>query len=220
MRGVRELALPLWRTLPWRALGAAGAAGLLLAGLPRLMGSNEWWTLFLLRGAVLAFALGLAFVLDDPARHITAPVPTRRWVRHALRAVLVAPPAAVWWTAAVLLVPGDVRPPVADVTLEAGAMFALALAVAAIAVHRSEDATPGTLVAAVLLAAAALTPLLLPDDWALFVPTADERWGAAHDRWGMVLAGAAVVWAVCGPEPLRSLKLRPRATLGLTGSGR
>ncbi|WP_210592516.1 ABC transporter [Streptomyces sp. GESEQ-35] len=213
MRGVRELAVPVWRTLPWRVLGAAGAAGLLLAGLPRLMGSNAWWALFLLRGAALAFALGLAFVLDDPARNTTTPVPTRRWVRHALRAVLVAPAAAVWWTAAALLVPGDVRPPVADVTLEAGAVFALALAVAAIAVHRSEDPTPGTLVAAVLLAAAALTPLLLPDDWALFVQVADERWAAAHDRWGFVLAGAAVVWGVCGREPVRRLRF-PTGTSG------
>ncbi|MDO0934283.1 ABC transporter [Streptomyces sp. DG2A-72] len=211
MRGVTALVVPVLRTLPWRVLGASAVAGLLLAGLPRLLGLNAWWALLLLRGAVLAFALGLAFVLDDPARHTTAPVPTRRWIRHALRAVLVAPAAGVWWAGAVWLVPGPVRPPVADVALEAGAVFAVALAAAAAAVHRSDEPAPGTLVAAVLLASAALAPLLLPDDWALFVSVTDERWGAAHDRWAMVLAGAAVVWGVCGAEPLRRRWVRARS---------
>ncbi|WP_210582551.1 ABC transporter [Streptomyces sp. GESEQ-4] len=203
MRGVTALVVPVLRALPWRVLGASAAAGLLLAGLPRLFGLDTWWALLLLRGAVLAFALGLAFVLDDPARHTTAPVPTRRWIRHALRAALVAPVAGAWWVGAVLLVPGSLRPPLADVTLEAGAVFAVALAVAAAAVHRTDQPTPGTLVAATLLASAALTPLLLPDDWALFVSVTDERWGAAHDRWWMVLAGAVVVWGACGTEPVR-----------------
>lgn len=64
-----------------------------------------WQTLLLLRGAALIGALGLAFLLDDPARHLTVPVPTPRLVRQVLRVALVAPLAVLWWTAALLLTP-------------------------------------------------------------------------------------------------------------------
>ncbi|MEU0248710.1 ABC transporter [Streptomyces sp. NPDC006235] len=204
LRVTRELVLPVCRILPLGVVGTAGAAGLLLAALSRITGeTGERLSLHLLRAAVLAFALGLVFLLDDPARHTTATVPVPRPVRVALRVALVVPATAAWWTAALLLVPPDRRPPVADITLEAGAAFALAVAGAAVAVRCSEAARPGPPVAAGLLTSAVLAALFWPGRWALFVPVQDDRWAAAHDRWAVVLAGAVLVGALGSVEPLR-----------------
>ncbi|MFI6659649.1 ABC transporter [Streptomyces sp. NPDC050523] len=205
MRVTRELALPVLRTLPWRAPAAGAGLGLLIAGAQRLSGGTPEpsLSLTLLRTAILAYALGLAFLLDDPARHTTATVPTRRALRTALRLALVAPVTALWWTAALLLVPSQVRPPVGAVTLEAAATCVLALAAGAAAVRLSDAPAPGPSVAAALLFTAVVTPLLLPWRWDLLVPLGDERWGAAHERWAWVLVGAAVLWGLCLPEPLR-----------------
>ncbi|WP_449488250.1 hypothetical protein [Streptomyces purpurascens] len=116
-----DLIVAACRTLPLGLVAAAGGTGLLMAALSRTTGeAGEWLALPLLRVAILAFAMGLVFLLDDPARHTTATVPTPRPVRIALRVGLVAPVVAAWWTAALLLVPRDLRPPVADITLEAG----------------------------------------------------------------------------------------------------
>lgn len=199
------LVRPVARTVPWRAIGTAGILGLLLAGVPRLTGdqTNDWLALNALRASALAFALGLAFLLDDPARHTTAAVPTRRAVRHALRLALVAPVTAAGWTAALYLVPRAVRPPEADITLEAAAIVSLALAGAAFAVRGSGRTRPGRAVAGGLLVPGVLAPLLWPGRWALFVTPDDERWAAAHDRWAVLLCAALAVAAVCAAEPLR-----------------
>ncbi|MEV0242007.1 ABC transporter [Streptomyces sp. NPDC050674] len=200
---IRQLVFPVHRTAPWAAIGAAGATGLLLAALTRTGETAEQLSLYLLRAAILAFAVGLAFLLDDPARHTTAVVPTRRPVRIALRTALAVPATAAWWTVALLLVPPGVRPPVADITLEAGAAFVLAVAGAAAAVRFSEVTRPGPPVAGALLTTAVLTLLFWPGRLALFVPVQDERWAAAHERWAVVLGGAVLLGLVCTVEPLR-----------------
>ncbi|MFJ9543083.1 ABC transporter [Streptomyces sp. NPDC101225] len=201
----RELAPPAWRALPWRAPAAGAGLGLLIVGAPRLAGGtpDSWLALTLLRAAILAHALGLAFLLDDPARHTTATVPVRRALRTVLRLAPVVPVTALWWTAALLLVPERVRPPVGALTLEAAATCVLALAAGAAAVRLTDAPAPGPSVAAAFLFTAVVAPLLLPGRWALLVPVGDERWAAAHHRWAAVLVGAAVLWGLCLPEPLR-----------------
>ncbi|MFI2379518.1 ABC transporter [Streptomyces sp. NPDC018964] len=212
------------RTMPWRTIAVAGALGLLLAAVPRLMGDQATGRLALhaLRASAVAFALGAAFVLDDPARHTTAAVPTRRAVRHGLRVLLVAPVAAVWWTAALLLVPAPVRPPAAAITLEAATALALALTGAALVIHRGDGARPGQAVAGALLVGSVLGPLLTPGSWALFTTPDDARWAAGHDRWAVLLCAAVVVGAVCATEPGRRLTLRgprgPRPPSGTSGT--
>ncbi len=204
-RASAQLVGPVLRALPRRALGAGAAAGLVLAALPRLLSTHPdpWMALLLLRGAALAFALGLTFLLDDPARHVTAAVPTRRMVRGALRTALVAPFAALWWTAAVLLIPAQVRPPVGDITLEAAAAAVVALAASATAIRLTEEAEPGQRVAITLLATSMAAALLLPQHWGLFATPKEKWWSPGHQHWALILAGAAVVWAACGPEPIR-----------------
>jgi threonine/homoserine/homoserine lactone efflux protein len=202
---IRALLRPVSRTLPRRALAAGSALGLLLAGSPRLLSSppDAWLCLSLLRAAALAFGLGLAFLLDDPARHTTAAVPTRRPVRIGLRVALVAPFAVLWWTTALLLVPEETRPPVGAVTLEAVAIAVLALAAAALAVRCSDVAEPGVGVSAGLPVAVLACALLLPERWELFVAVADPRWDAAHERWAGLLVMAAVVGVCSVAEPRR-----------------
>jgi hypothetical protein len=127
----------------------------------------------------------------------------------------------VWWTAALLLVPGPVRPPAAGITLEAATALALALAGAALTNHRGDSARPGQAVAAFLLVGSVLGPLLVPGRWALFVTPGDPRWAAAHDRWTVLLCAAVVVGAVCATEPRRRLTLRGlRSPSGTSGPSR
>lgn len=145
MRVTRELAFPVLRTLPWRAVAAGGGLGLVIAGVQRFAGGepDAWAALVLLRSAILAHALGLAFLLDDPARHTTAAVPVRRPVRTALRLGYAVALTALWWTALLLLVPSEVRPPVGDITLEAATACALALAIGALAPRLTDEPRPG-----------------------------------------------------------------------------
>ncbi|MGK3944772.1 ABC transporter [Streptomyces caeruleatus] len=207
-RGVLVVAVA--RTVPWRAVGAGAVVGLLVAGLPRLLSGppDAWLGLNVLRAAALVLALGLAFLLDDPARRLTAPVPTRRWVRTGLRVALVVPVAALWWAAALALVPEEARPPLGAVTLEAATTAALALAAAALAVRCTDEPEPGPSVAAGVLTLALLAPLLLPARWDLFVPLGAPDWEAAHLRWAVVLAGALLLGAACAPEPVHALGAR------------
>jgi hypothetical protein len=198
------------RTVPWRAVGAGAVVGLLVVALPRLLSGppDPWPALTLVRAAALVFALGLAFLLDDPARRLTTPVPTRRWVRTGLRVALVTPVAALWWTAVLALVPAQVRPPLGAITLEAATTAALALAAAALAVRFADEPEPGPSVAAGLLTLAVVAPPLVPARWELFVAVGDPRWEAAHVGWAVLLGAAVLVWAGCGPEPLRRRELR------------
>ncbi|MGW3940088.1 ABC transporter [Streptomyces phaeochromogenes] len=205
----RALLTPLLRTLPWRALAAGGATALLLAGIPRMLSGapDPWLGLISLRGAALALALGLAFLLDDPARHITSAVPVRRPLRVGLRVALAAPWAALCWTAAVFLVPGEARPPVGALTLEAIATAVFALAAAALIIRRSTVTGPGVAVSTWLLCTAAAAFLLLPDSWSLLVTPDDPRWTDTHERWAMLLAVALVVGTRACVEPLRAWRL-------------
>ncbi|MEV7144561.1 ABC transporter [Streptomyces tauricus] len=199
----RALVPPVWRALPRRALAAATAVGLLLAGIPRMQSGppDPLVGLYALRAAALAFALGLAFLLDDPARHITAAVPARRPVRVALRVALVAPWAALGWTAALLLVPQEARPPVGALTLEAAATAVLALAAAALVVRRTQATEPGAAISTWLLATGATAFLLLPPHWTLFVTPTDPRWQSTHTHWALLLTAAATTTALATTEP-------------------
>lgn len=201
---VAELIPAVWRTLPWRALGSGAAMGLVIAGTTRVWEEhyNPWLALNTLRASALAFALGMAFLLDDPARHTTATVPTPRPLRQALRLAVVAPFAALSWIAAILLVPTGLRPPLGPVTLEAITAGVLALALGAAWIRRSQEPEPGVSIAVALLTLAVLTLLLIPEDWTLFVDPDDPRWADSHERWWGVLAAAVTLAAVWAREPL------------------
>ncbi|MCX4763161.1 ABC transporter [Streptomyces sp. NBC_01275] len=207
----------MWRSLPWRALAGAGALGLLLAGTTRLPdrapGDGLGW--FVLRLTALAGALGLAFLLDDPARNTSATTPFARPARTVLRLVLITPLTVLWWTAAVLLIPAPTRPPLGPATLEAAAMAALALALATTAVRFTDTAETGRGTATWLTIAAAVT-VLVPERWGLLGLPGEPYWVATQVRWAAVLGVTAALSALWTPEPLRGLFLRGLSTRGLS----
>ncbi|KAA0923324.1 ABC transporter [Streptomyces apricus] len=207
----RALLRPVWRTLPRRALVAAAAAGLLLAAVPRMQSGppDPQLGLFALRAAALAFGLGLAFLLDDPARHLTTAVPVRRPVRIGLRVALVLPWAVLCWTTALLLVPAPARPPAGDLTLEAAATAVLALTAAALMTRRTLITEPGVMTSTWLLCTAAAAYLLLPHDRTLLVTPDDPRWQTTHTHWALLLAAATAVGLRACTDPVRA-RLRPR----------
>lgn len=183
------LALPFARTLPWVALLAAAALALAVVRL------GDAQTLHL-RLAALALCIGGAFLLDDPAAETIESVPASLLFRRLLRLALALPVLAAAWA---LVVRSAGHVPAWELTLELGALLAVALALAA----RAGGVAAGpTLLVLFGLAA------LLPSRWALLVPgPEDPRWSAAHGRWALVLAAglAAVVWASLDPgRPRRS----------------
>ncbi|MGW1532191.1 ABC transporter [Streptomyces aureus] len=202
---VRALVRPVWRALPRGAVLTGAGVGLLLAGSSLTVAEepDPFLCLTLLRAAALAFGLGLAFLLDDPARHTTATVPTRRPVRTGLRLALVVPITAACWTAALFLVPAKGRPPMGAITVEAAAIMAVALASALLAVRYSEAVEPGIGISAGLVGAFFASAVMLPSRWELFVGTTDQRWDDAHRRWAGVLVVAVLAGALSLAEPLR-----------------
>ncbi|MFF8972503.1 ABC transporter [Streptomyces sp. NPDC014995] len=192
----------------------AGGLGLALAGAVRLVGRapGEELGAVLLRFVALSGALGLAFLLDDPARHTTATTPLGRSLRAGLRLALVVPLVALWWTAALLLIPEPNRPPLGPATLEAAAMAAAALALASAAVRFTDTAEVGK-GTAIRLGAAALVVVLVPERWGLSAVPGEPWWEATQVRWAVVLGATVAATALCTPEPLR----RRPAHLDLSG---
>lgn len=200
---------PVARCLPWRAPATGGGIGLVLVAVPWAFSleleTGAWVSL--LRMTALSGALGVAFAFDDPARHTTGVLPVPRPLRQGLRVALMLPAVVAWW-AAVLGVTAvgasGAALPVGALTMEAAALCALAVALAAGAVRFTALETPGPAAAGVLLAlfvSAAVLASRIP----LLVPFGDDRWETAHRLWTALLALAALTWAACAPEPRRPL---------------
>ena len=208
---VAALVRPTARSLPWPLFAAGWALGLAIAAVPVLFSSHLSAEVLvnLVRVAALCGAVGMAFVLDDPARHTTGVPPVPRPLRQALRAAVVLPAVVAWWAAllAVLRAGADPGPwaalPSGAVTVEAGALSALALALAAATVRFSALRVPGPAVAGAVLALPVMAGALLPPRFALFVRPGDPRWDDAHVLWAGVLATVLTAWLVCAPEPRR-----------------
>ncbi|MFD9395242.1 ABC transporter [Streptomyces sp. NPDC060000] len=201
---LRALVPPVWRSLPWRALTAAGGLGLLLASTTRLPDEapDAELGLLVLRLTALTGALGLAFLLDDPARNTTATTPVGRPRRTVLRLAVAAPMTALWWAAALLLTPGPTRPALGPATLEAAGMACAALALATIAVRFTRTAEVGR-TTAIRLGAAAAVAVLVPNRWGLLGTSQDPYWQATQVRWAVVLGATVALSVLWTPEPLR-----------------
>ncbi|MDR6974545.1 hypothetical protein J2X68_001223 [Streptomyces sp. 3330] len=218
---LRSLAPPVWRGLPRRALATAGGLGLLLAGATRLPDHAPDAELgrLVLRLTALTGALGLAFLLDDPARNTTATTPVGRPRRTVLRLAAVVPLWALWWAAAVLLTPGPTRPALGPATLEAAGTAGAALVLATIAVRFTPAAEAGRS-AAIRLGTAAAVAVLVPNRWGLLGTPEDPYWAATQLRWALLLAATVTLSVLWTPEPLRG---RPRRSgsgrLGASGGG-
>ncbi|WP_329218692.1 ABC transporter [Streptomyces sp. NBC_01485] len=200
---LRTLVTPVWRSLPRRALTTAGGVGLLLAATTRLPDTAPDADLgqLVLRLTALTGALGLVFLLDDPARNTTEATPVGRPRRTALRLALVAPLTVLWWATALLLVPAPTRPALGPATLEAAAMSCAALALATLAVRFTATPEAGRSMAIWLGVAAGVT-LLVPNKWGLLGTPHDPYWVATQVRWAVVLGATLTLSAIWTPEPL------------------
>ncbi|MFC5746023.1 hypothetical protein [Actinomadura rugatobispora] len=202
---LRALVRPVARSMVWMAPAAGAGLGLVLVAVPLVLSLelDAGTVLYLLRMAALSGALGMAFVLDDPARHTTDVVPVQRPVRQGLRLVLALPPLAAWWAVVCALAAAGTEGgglPVGAATLEAAALVAAALAIAAGAVRFTSAASPGLAAGGAVLAIA-IASAVLPGGLALTVPLGDDRWEEAHRLWAAVLTLGLAAWTVLAQEP-------------------
>ena len=202
--------------ITWRPIVLGAALGPIIVLVPealisRLTGAH---LTTLARVAAICFALGAAFLLDDPATRSTPAVPTARLARNLIRVILAAPVIALWCTLTLGLATttgqhaGTAHLPVAALTLEAASLLVTALALAAIAQRRTTDGNPGVIAAPAVLLLAALA-WFLPGPAALILRPTDPHWTASHYRWTAVLATALVAFLWASHE-----RERPRVPRG------
>jgi hypothetical protein len=202
---------PTARAMRWGSFLTAAAVGLAVVAVPSALTvelqAGDLTTL--LRVAAVCAALGTAFLLDDPAEPTVRSVPTPRLVRHALRVGTAAVVVALWWVVALAVTVAGaeggtgagLRP--GALTLEAAALAATALAVAAVGRRLLSEAVVSQ-VAAPAMVMLAVTGFLLPDGVAVFVAPDSQAWSAAHARWAGVFAVAAATIALASRDPVRS----------------
>ena len=156
-----------------------------------------------LRLAMIVAALGYAFLLDDPSEPTTEGVAGSLLLRRSLRVVLLLPATAAWW-AAVLWRVQEVHPelplPVAALTLEAAALLAVTMALAA-AGSRLAPERRGGVVAAPALLALTSAAFLLPARVALYAQPGSAAWTGAHRRWALLLGLALATFAAASRDP-------------------
>lgn len=211
VRAAASLLGPTAKLVPW----AHVCAGTVLAfGVVSAVRGNEWAdvpaVVHAVRVGAVAIAVSLAFVFDDPTEAMLAGTPVTVAVRRSVRLVVVLPLVALlwvgllWWAWSTPAIqqttaswPG-LPLPVSALTLEVGALAAVALASSAVSMWRSRSTTGGLVAGPAGLAAAAAL-LLLPPSLALWVPYApappvnsvtDARWlawVAAHQRWAALI---------------------------------
>jgi fluoroquinolone transport system permease protein len=205
LRLVPALLVPTARAVGWAAplAGFALSLGLLaLAVRPGLELPAERLVLWL-RIAMTVGALGCAFLLDDPSEPTTEGVAGSLLLRRSLRVVLLLPATAAWWIAVVWRVRA-VQPglplPVAALTLEAAALLAVTLALAA-AGSRLAPERRGGVVAAPALLALASAGFLLPAQATLYAPPDSAAWDGAHRRWALLLGLALAAFAAASRDP-------------------
>jgi hypothetical protein len=207
LRLVPALLVPTARAVGWGPPLAAFTVSLgLLAlavrpGLALPTGQLVLW----LRIAMIAAALGWAFLLDDPSEPTTEGVAGSLLLRRALRMSLLLPATAAWWVAVawrVRAVYPRMPLPFAALTLEAAALLAVAVALAAAGSRLAPERRGGVVAAPVLLALASAAALL-PARIALYALPGSPGWAGAHHRWAMLLGLALAAFAAASRDPAR-----------------
>jgi 1,4-dihydroxy-2-naphthoyl-CoA hydrolase len=227
-RPLLALAGPAARTIPWGPLlagcGAGVCAGLAMA-LFRGPIRSPPGVMLGLRAGFVPVMTGLAFLLDDPHRQLTAALPVRAWLTRAVRVLLALPVicATAWaefvlGTRALAADPRgpDARPaalPWTALAAELAAWCLLALAAAAI-MARTRWHDVGGVVAALgalaTIAVLAVAPLhLLPTAFTDMTAAERQAWTLAWRLWLVVALVAAALAAWASRDPWLRTRLRP-----------
>ena len=178
---------PTARSIPWRApLGAAVLAAVVIVQ-HRVIHPSANAGSFILRAQLIAAAAAAAAAttLEDPAAALVETSPTTAGWRGALRlSNALAVWASTWALTLALIATAPGRTPVAELTLQAGALLAVAVGAAAIR---------GPAAGSAAVAFVAFSALLVPDRWSLVGGGPD-----ANNRLGLLaVAGvAAFAWAM------------------------
>jgi fluoroquinolone transport system permease protein len=211
------LVRPTAHAIRWRPMAAGAALGPAVLLVPEALVKRitEAQLTSLTRITAICMALGVAFLLDDPATRSTRTVPTPRLARYLVRVALAGPGIALWWLLTLHLVKttghhaAAAHLPVAALTLEAATLLAAALAVSAVAQRRSVDGNTSVVAApGVLLVVAAAWAL--PQRVELIVRPADPGWTASHYRWAVLLGLALAAFHWAGHEPVTRTAPRRR----------
>ncbi|MDP9073394.1 MAG: hypothetical protein M3N98_04300 [Actinomycetota bacterium] len=177
---------------------SGAALALAVVGISVLGDAGAATQLVALRGAAVIGCSAVAFVIDDPAANCLASSPTPMAWRRGMRVALAGASFALGWAALTRLVSGGV--PIGLATLEAAAMLASTLAVAA--KFELGGAAGGPALALAFLAA-----FLLQQRWprllAILVAADDPSRGTAVAHWWAVLAVSAVSLAASSRDPAR-----------------
>jgi hypothetical protein len=180
-------------------LAASAGLGLAIVAVPAVLSVRltAGHLTTLLRIAAACGALGVAFLLDDPATRTTATVPTSRLTRHLVRAGIALPVTAIWWAATLAVAPLGAKAgvaaalPRAALTLEAAALVTAAFVLAAGGLRLTTDGSAGTLAAPALLILLAIV-WFMPHRVALVLTPTDPQWASAHHRWAAILIAAVI----------------------------
>jgi len=197
---VVQLVRPTARAMPW---GPLLIAGLLGAGYVRLQAPDRYvdHVIWVMRLAGLFICVGAAFILDDPTEDTIGHVPTPLILRRLLRVALALPAAGLLWLLSIGLA-GSIPDryggplPVNDLTLEASAVFVVALAASSLGARLASDRLGGIVASPIVLALVAVA-LFLPEDQRLIIGSPhDPYWDKAHTTWKLALAigGGAFVF--------------------------
>jgi hypothetical protein len=208
-RQLGQLAPALLRSVRWQPTVAAAAIATMVLAVRRDHLGQSAQAVLVLRVVALLLAVGMAFALDDRSRRTVQSVPSPAWWRAAGQASVALVPAVVAWVAAVGWVStrtGDL--PVLGLSLEAAALVAVGLALAAGLVRWRDVLDPGT-VAGPVLVVSALMIEQLPERFALVVGPGPD-WTAAHLRWAALMAAAAAVTLLAVRDPAARSPLRHR----------
>ncbi|MFB6783303.1 ABC transporter [Streptomyces sp. NPDC056352] len=208
---LRTLLRPELRAARIRPLLVAATAGLVVVGGPATFSSHvePASAVLLLRIATVLGALGLAFLLDDPAARTTVVLPVTQALRRGLRMALGLLAFGLFWGASAVLarlgVAAGAREafPVGALAVEGTALASLTLSLALLGLRHSA-AGSGSVLAAPALILLLATALLLPDRSALFPAPGAPNGGAAILRWGTLL-----IFALC----FSGWELRERRTV-------
>jgi hypothetical protein len=190
--------------MKWGPFAVATGLGLAILIVPELL-SNRLTAAHLttlLRITAACVALGVAFLLDDPATRSISTAPTSRLIRHAVRAGIALPVAGAGWAAALAVTTLGVKAGVAAavprgaLTLEAAALVAVAFGLAAGGLRFSTDGSVGAFAAPTLLFLLAVV-WFMPHRVAFILAPTDPQWAPAHHRWAAVLIAAVImfIWA-------------------------
>lgn len=206
------------RSVRWAPVVGGAAAGLALVLVMTLVPvtHDTAGLTNVLRIAALFGAVGTGFLLDDPSESSTAATPGARPLRILLRPLVAIPAILLWWAAVLLLLRRDTNAetwreiPLVGISLEAAALIAIAIAVAAFVVRRPPHNGGGTTAGPAVVVLVAVAQFV-PYRYRLFATPDDQHWTTIHQWWAAILITALLLLAWASRDLTSTRRLIPHA---------